>query len=691
MLLDSDSVLRRLAITYPCTLPRKMLPNRVVVYNAGVGAGRVLCFAGGVALVSGCLLDDGGVSGVGLRRAFGLGLARLEERRDAVNALNVFPVPDGDTGTNMSLTLRAGIEGCPEGDASVGAGAAARGLADGAFFGARGNSGVILSQFLRGFAEGLEGCEVCGAGDWARGLDAAREAAYGAVGTPREGTMLTVMRRAAEAALAAGAAGGDLAGTAAGYSGADAGDGGLGGAMAAGDLRGGAARGDEDLAGAMAAGDLRGSAARGDEDLAVAAAGYSGADAGDGDLGGAMAAGYLAACAALRDTPEQLAALKEAGVVDSGGLGVVVILGGVLEALFPERFGALSDVAGVQGIIDASMASLGGAAAQREGYLHQTLEADWGYCTEFMISGEGLSLGEVRRYYEATARSTVVAGDSRQVRVHIHAEDPGPAISYGAALGTLSRVKIESMDDQNAEWAASHRSRAGDRPDGPGDGGAVAVDLAVVAVAAGDGLAGLFRGSGCGYVIEGGQTMNPSVGDIVAGVRRAGARDTIVLPNNKNILLTAEQAAAGNPGVHIVASRSVPQGVAALLAYNPVWGLADNLAAMAGAVSGVVTIEVTRAVRDSSVDGVTVRQGDYIALVDDRLALSAGSAEDALEGALALAGPGGDAVVTVYRGADADGGAAELCAAALGAGFPGVEVEWVYGGQPHYHYLASVE
>ncbi len=612
-----------------------MLQDRVVVYNAEVGAGRVLCLAGGVALVSGCLLDDGGVSGVGLRRAFGLGLARLEERRDAVNALNVFPVPDGDTGTNMSLTLRAGIEGCPEGDAAVGAGAAARGLADGAFFGARGNSGVILSQFLRGFAVGLEGCEVCGAGDWARGLDAAREAAYGAVGTPREGTMLTVMRRAAEAALAAGAAAGDLAGT----------------------------------------------------------AGYSGADAGDGDLGGAMAAGYLAACAALRDTPEQLAALKEAGVVDSGGLGVVVILGGVLEALFPDRFGALSEVAGVQGIIDDSMASLGGAAAQGEGYLHQTLEADWGYCTEFMISGEGLSLGEVRRYYEATARSTVVAGDSRQVRVHIHAEDPGPAISYGAALGTLSRVKIESMDDQNAEWAASHRSRAGDGADGADDGAAAVVDLAVVAVAAGDGLAGLFMGSGCGYVIEGGQTMNPSVGDIVAGVRRAGARDTIVLPNNKNILLTAEQAAAGDPGVHIVASRSIPQGVAALLAYNPLWGLEDNLAAMAGAVSGVVTIEITQAVRDSSVDGVAVRQGDYIALVDDRLALAAGSAEDALAGAIALAGPGGDAVVTVYRGADADadGAAAESCAAALGAGFPGVEVEWVYGGQPHYHYLASVE
>ena len=612
--------------------------------------GASYAWPGGVALVSGCLLDDGGVSGVGLRRAFGLGLARLEERRDAVNALNVFPVPDGDTGTNMSLTLRAGIEGCPEGDDGVGAGVAARGLADGAFFGARGNSGVILSQFLRGFAVGLEGCEVCGAGDWARGLDAAREAAYGAVGTPREGTMLTVMRRAAEAAGA----------------------------------------GEGDLAGAADAGYPTGGAAGGDGDLAETA-GYSGADAGDGDLGGAMAAGYLAACAALRDTPEQLAALKEAGVVDSGGLGVVVILGGVLEALFPERFGDLSDVAGVQGIIDDSMASLGGAAAQGEGYLHQTLETDWGYCTEFMISGEGLSLGEVRRYYEATARSTVVAGDSRQVRVHIHAEDPGPAISYGAALGTLSRVKIESMDDQNAEWAASHRSRAGDGADGAGDGGGVDVDLAVVAVAAGDGLAGLFMGSGCGYVIEGGQTMNPSVGDIVAGVRRAGARDTIVLPNNKNILLTAEQAAAGDPGVHIVASRSVPQGVAALLAYNPVWGLEDNLAAMAGAVSGVVTIEVTRAVRDSSVDGVLVRQGDYIALVDDRLALSAGSAEDALEGAIALAGPGGDAVVTVYRGADADGAAAESCAAALGAGFPGVEVEWVYGGQPHYHYLASIE
>ena len=362
----------------------------------------------------------------------------------------------------MSLTLRAGIERCPDDD-TLTAGEVARELAQGTFFGARGNSGVILSQFFKGFGDALQDRHSCSASDLAHALDMAREAAYGAVGNPREGTMLTVIRRAAEAALEAQA---------------------------------------------------------------------------ETDFASVLEIAYLASCVALKNTPEQLPVLKEAGVVDSGGLGVVVILRGVLEGVAPERSRELTEEAGLEGIIDSSMASLGGSSQFPEsGFVHQSLEADWGYCTEFIISGDSLKPQEVRQYFEENARSTVVVGDPRNVRVHIHAEDPGPAISYGVALGTVSNVKVESMDAQNVEWAAGH---SGPAP-------TVGAELAVVAVAAGEGLAGLFIESGCGHVIQGGQTMNPSVQQIMQGIQRAGAENTIFLPNNKNIVLTAQQVAANDP------------------------------------------------------------------------------------------------------------------------------------------------
>ena len=546
------------------------------------------------------------LSGAELRRAFREAFDRLEEYRDTVNALNVFPVPDGDTGTNMSLTLRSGIERCPDDDGLT-AGEVAKELAQGTFFGARGNSGVILSQFFKGFGDALQGRETCSPSDLARALDMAREAAYGAVGNPREGTMLTVIRRAAEVAREA----------------------------------------------------------RESSDFVTV-----------------LEASFLASCVALKNTPEQLPVLKEAGVVDSGGLGVVVILGGVVEGLAPERSQALKAEAGLEDIIGESMASLGDSSSlQESGFVHQSLEADWGYCTEFIISGEGLSPQQVRQYFEEHARSTVVVGDPEHVRVHIHADDPGPAISYGVALGTVSNVKIESMDDQNVEWAAGHSAPA------PTAG----AELAVVAVAAGEGLAELFMESGCGHVIQGGQTMNPSVQQIMQGVQRAGAKSTIFLPNNKNIVLTAEQVAANDPTVHVVPTRSVPQGVAALLAYNPLSPLEENLAAMDATLSAVITIEVTQAVRDTSVDGVPVSLGDYIALLDHRLVGTAQSPEVALEEAVALAGVETDAILTIYRGADADPEAAEACAAALEFKASGVQVDLLYGGQPHYHYLASIE
>ena len=547
-----------------------------------------------------------GITGQELRRAFRLAFDRLEEYRDTVNALNVFPVPDGDTGTNMSLTLRSGVDRCPD-DEEVRAGHVAGELAQGTFFGARGNSGVILSQFFKGFSDALEGSHTCSASDLAKALDMARAAAYGAVGSPREGTMLTVIRKAAEAAL----------------------------------------------------------------------------EAGSDDFTAVLATAYEASCVALRDTPEQLPVLKEAGVVDSGGLGVVVILGGALEALAPERSRAVSAGTGLDSIVDSSMASLGDSGqAQDQGFVHSSLEEAWGYCTEFIISGQGLSTEDVRRYCEEMGRSTVVVGDSRNVRVHVHMEDPGAAISYGVSLGVVSSVKVENMDQQNVEWAAGHSSAPAP---------SVGAPLTVVAVAAGQGLAGLFSESGCGVVIEGGQTMNPSVQQIMQGVERAGAEQTIFLPNNKNIVLTAQQVAANDPTVHVVPTRSVPQGVAAMLAYNPTSTLEENLAAMEEVLPTVTTIEITQAVRDTSVDGVPISLGDYIALLDDQLVLTAQSAEDALKSAVEQAGVDASAILTVYRGADAGTDAANSCVEALEAQTPGLQIDHLYGGQPHYHYLASIE
>ena len=577
--------------------------------------------------------DGGALSGDELRRAFGGALAWLEEHRDTVNALNVFPVPDGDTGTNMLLTLRRATEQGPN-DPGGPAAEAAHSLAQGAFLGARGNSGVILSQFFKGFAVALEGRRDCSGAALAEALSQAKEAAYRAVSQPVEGTMLTVIREAAEAAQAA--------------------------------------------------------AENGQSPAAV------------------LAAAFAASRQSLLRTPELLPVLREAGVVDSGGLGIVVILGGLLAGLTAGDGIAGDEVTHetpdaehpILSLVDSSLAAVaGGGLSISSEYLHTTLETDWGYCTEFIISGQELNPDRVRAHYEQTAQSTVVVGDGRQVRVHLHAEDPGPALSYAVGLGTLSSVKIESMDDQNVDFAAAHSGYAhsdGAMAEGLAayaamDAPAPTVDLAVTAVVSGEALGRLFRELGCAVALPGGQTMNPSVQQLLDAAGRSGGRAVIILPNNKNIIATAQQAAAVNPALRVVPSRSLPQGIAALLAYNPEHSLAENLAAMTAALDGVASIEVTRSVRDTSIGGVAVAAGDYIALLDDALLSAHPTAEAALRAGLDGAGLHSDSIVTVYRGADADAAAAGEWAAALERAHPGIQVDLVDGGQPHYQYLASVE
>ena len=542
------------------------------------------------------------LTGDDLRQAFDAATSALERHRNAINALNVFPVPDGDTGTNMLLTMRSAMENCPRHDNATVAQVTAD-LAEGAFWGARGNSGVILSQFFKGFADAFKDRTTCGVSDLARALGQATDAAYRAVGTPVEGTMLTVIRSLYVAVQ------------------------------------------DEE------------------------------ARSGEADPRVLWETAFLAGKEALSRTPSQLAVLQEAGVVDAGGMGMVVIMGEALCQLTGQD-NAQSDLVVAGGYVDSAAVDRSGIGG---GYLDSIGETDWGYCTQFVIMGEGLALENIRHEFAGLSDSAVVVGDDRHVRVHIHALDPGPSLSYGASLGQLSQIEIQNMSQQKLDFVAEHRATA--------DG----VALAVLAVVPGDGLANLFRQAGCHAVVSGGQSMNPSVRDLMEAVETAAGVDTIILPNNKNVVAAANQAVAANSHLHVVPTNTVPQGVAALLAFNPEESLEHNLGSMQAALAGVVSIEVTKAVRRVTLGGVDVAEGEYISLLDGDLAAAGNSPEAALHSVLATAGLSSDKVVTLYVGADASLAEAEVVQQQLEKQNPGIQVDVVYGGQPHYHYLASVE
>ncbi len=532
------------------------------------------------------------IDGQALRGLFEAGARCLEANVDAINALNVFPVPDGDTGINMLLTMQASLSS-PDLGAQRDVAGVSRAIAHGAMLGARGNSGVILSQFLKGFAAGLN--EVA-AGDGAamsRALADAASAGYQAVGKPVEGTMLSVMREAAEA-----------------VNGAD------------------------------------------EEPQFV------------------LRTALDAAVGALARTPQQLPVLAEAGVVDAGGQGVVAILAGIvaeLEGVEPEL------------TITAPVGAAVGTIVSQE-FLEHAEGEEFGYCTQFVVLGEELDPERMRIAVEALAESTVVVGDERIVRVHAHAEDPGPLLSLGAGVGTLDQINIQSMDLQHTEFRQRHTRDE------------ETANVAMIAVAYGMGFERIFRELGAAVVVRGGQTMNPSAAELVDAAANANARHVVILPNNSNVVLTARQAAElSDRDCSVVASKSMPQGIAALLAFNPEADVEANVDSMAAALTSVMSGEVTTAVRSTSIDGVPVSEGHYIALLDDKLICASERVPDALLALVQAAEPENGTLVTLYRGEGQSADEAEADADALRAAHPGIEVEVVNGGQPHYHYLVSVE
>ena len=551
------------------------------------------------------------LQGSDLREAMLGAVAYMELYRDAANALNVFPVPDGDTGTNMLLTLRAGVERMNKDADATAAGEVAESVATGAFWGARGNSGVILSQLLRGFADGVAGSEEIDSSHAVAAFRSATDSAYGAVSQPREGTMLSVIRGASDATLAAN-------------------------------------------------------------------------DAGERDVIALWQIAYDGAVAALARTPEQLPVLKEAGVVDSGGLGVVAIIGGALRHLLGETGGPVDlGLRSVGGLIDPAQTASVSIDAD---FLDTHEESEFGYCTQFVIHGNNLSVDALRTGLDAIAESTVIVGGGAAVRVHVHTEDPGAALTFGVAHGDLDEIKIDNMSLQNRDWTAGHRERT--RPD------EIRPGVSVIAVASGPGIAALFQDAGCAAIVPGGQTLNPSASEIIDAALSAGTSDVIVLPNNHNVILTASQAADADTGevtLHVVGTRTMPQGTAAMLGFNPEMSLDDNLASMGSASRSMATLEITQAVRDSVVDGQQVRDGEYMAILDGKLAALSDSPDGALKEGLQQSAVDEDSIVTLYWGEGATTEQATALQEELEETYEGVQVDVYEGGQPHYPYLVSVE
>lgn len=534
------------------------------------------------------------------RDMFAAGGTWLEKSVPDINAINVFPVPDGDTGTNMFLTVRSVLE---EADrvSSNSVSPIAKAMAQGALMGARGNSGVILSQFFRGLAKGLDEKETITGSDFAVALDEACQAAYRGLSQPVEGTMLTVIKDASKAAQEASKKTPD-------------------------------------------------------------------------DLTGVAEAAVDAAKDSVARTPMLLDVLREAGVVDAGGQGVYVLLEGVLRYLEGKveemRYRRPQMVA-------ADLPVVAHAAPM----MTAEVEEPYGYCTNFLLEGTKLDPDKVRKKMESKGQSVVVVGDETTVRVHIHTYDPGGIIRYATSLGTLHQLQIQNMDDQHVGFVEMQKDRL------------LNSEMAVIVVAAGGGMMEVFRSLGAAAIVLGGQTMNPSVQEILQAVEAVPSQKVIILPNNKNIILAASQVQLlTSKEIAVIPARTMPQGIAALIAFNYEGDMEENVKAMEEAIATVKTVEITQAARSTKLQGLKIKKGQVIAVLDDEKLLAADdNIDEVLFEALDKAGIGSVEVVTLYYGADIEAAQAEQMIQKIRDKHPEKQVEIVAGGQQHYYYIVSLE
>lgn len=531
---------------------------------------------------------------------------RLGNQAEYVNSLNVFPVPDGDTGTNMGMTIENGAKEVADKPAST-VGEVGQILSKGLLMGARGNSGVITSQLFRGFGQAIKDKEELTGKDLAHAFQSGVEVAYKAVMKPVEGTILTVSRGAATAALK--------------------------------------------------------KAEETDDAVEVMRAALDGAKG------------------ALAKTPEMLPVLKEVGVVDSGGQGLVFIYEGFLAALTGEYI-ASEDFKATPAVM-TEMINAEHVATE---------DIKYGYCTEIMVAlkqgptyVKEFNYDEFQGFLSGLGDSLILVNDDEIAKVHVHTEDPGLVLQEGLKYGALKKVKVDNMrnqhdavleKDQAQSTAASQEAK----------------DFAIVAVCAGDGLADIFKSQGVDYVISGGQTMNPSTEDILKAIDAVNTKNVIILPNNKNIFMAAQSAAeVSEVPAAVVETRTVPQGFTSLLAFNPTQSLEENVEAMTASLSDVVSGSVTLAVRDTSIDGLEIHQDDNLGMVDGKIVVSNPDMTTTLKETFAKMIDEDSEIITIYVGEDGSQELAEEMADYLESTYEEVEVEIHEGKQPVYPYLMSVE
>ena len=544
-----------------------------------------------------------------LSKMFLAGAKNLENKKEWINELNVFPVPDGDTGTNMTMTIMSAVKEVNALGENPDMASVCKAISSGSLRGARGNSGVILSQIFRGFTKRLKSEDILTVPVMAEAFEKAVETAYKAVMKPKEGTILTVARGIAE-------------------------------------------KGRELV------------------------------DNGEEDMETYLGTVIEHAKYVLSQTPEMLPVLKQAGVVDSGGQGLIEVITGFYDAYLGKEINISSLTT------DQSNVSRSSREVQAEA------EITFGYCTEFIIMlNKTFNIKQemdFKAYLESIGDSIVCVADDDVVKVHVHTNDPGLAIQKALKYGALSNIKIDNMRLEHQEklfkMAKKEASEAPAKTEPPKDFG-------FIAVSAGEGMSEIFRSLGVDYIIEGGQTMNPSTAEILEAVEKVNAKTVFILPNNKNIILAANQASelTTEKDLLVIPTKTIPQGITAVINFVPELSADENEATMIQEISNVSTGEVTYAVRDTVIDDREIKKDDYMGIGDKGLiAVGQGLeqvAEETIDGMITEESE----LISIYYGADVKPEAAEAFSAAIAKKYSGCDVELQYGGQPIYYYVMSVE
>lgn len=531
---------------------------------------------------------------------------KLEAQSEYVNSLNVFPVPDGDTGTNMSMTFKAAVKEIADFN-NKNIGEVSKKLAKGALMGARGNSGVILSQILRGMSKGFEGVDEATVEDFTRALGEGAKAAYKAVMRPTEGTILTIVRRAGEAAY----------------------------------------------------------------------------ESNSKDIEGLMSDVTRECKIMLDKTPDMLPALKKAGVVDSGGMGLLIILEGILEAL-------KNDLK-----IDNNAKGFSATNAVTKASAQQSISEDdikFGYCTEFIILGDAKKAEGFKQSIEGMGDSIIVVGYEDVIKTHIHTNDPGKVLALAVQIGELSKIKIDNMKEEHREILLSMNQYETSATETVEEEQVEAKQYAFISVAMGSGMSEIFKDLGVDYIIEGGQTMNPSTQDMVDAIEKLNAEHIFILPNNKNIIMAANQAAEiSDKDIRIIPTTTIPQGITAVTMFNQEDDVEANVEALNEAMGNVKSGSVTYAVRDTEMDGIEIKEGNILGLLEGKIKEVGESPYEVAKTLIEKMSDEDSELITIFYGEDCDLLKVEEFVATIEEEYEDCDVQCYKGNQPLYYFIIAVE